>query len=168
MNRKEALESLLDAHGGYYNVNRETPTEPFDAEATFLMHNERYFLLKSAKVSETDAGEHIFFATSSHLTAEELGTFVERAWEIGLERVEPGPNHKNTDVILYVLADETEEGIRKCVRKHKFYQGYKFGFHGYSHFKLVVHDLSNGTTHYNRLGEDRRKVIDHIFKESIT
>ena len=44
MDRREALEKVLKAYEGYYNVKREQPEPPFAAEAEFRLHDENYFL----------------------------------------------------------------------------------------------------------------------------
>ena len=55
---KEALlEKVLRSFRAYYNIDRETPAEPFDAEASFDMRDEQYFLTKSARISQSDSHE---------------------------------------------------------------------------------------------------------------
>ena len=57
----QALEQVLDAYKKYYTINRETPVSPFLAEAEFRLHDEQYFLIRSARISEVDSRELVFF-----------------------------------------------------------------------------------------------------------
>ena len=162
MDINEALERLLKAHERYYTIERENPTQPFAAEADFSMHDERYFLMKSAKISETDMREYVFFAKESILTLERLRELEAKAWETGMKRVEPSSTHKSSDVILYIVASTIEPDAAKEIRKLRRYQSYKFGLQGYSHFKVVAHDLLAEKTYTNRMGDTLKKVIRNI------
>ena len=163
MDLHEALDKLLAAHRRYYNINTDTPAAPFDAEALFQFQDMRYFLLKSARISRSDTNEHVFFAKVPYLSAYEFERLEKAAWEEGLSRVEPHGEHKNTDIVLYILTERMESGVAERIRKHRRYKSYKFGLHGFSHFKLIVYDLSDGTIAHNRMGEDRKKVISNTF-----
>ena len=163
MDRNEALETLLRSYRGYYNINTETPAEPFAAEATFELHDEQYFLMKSAKLSEADAKEFVFFASVDELTPEVFKTLDEASWETGMSRVVPKTNHRSSDVSLIILADRVDEACRGLIRKANRSKSYKWGFHGYSHYRLIALDLSTGATIRNRMGESLEKTISKIF-----
>ena len=51
MSKEEVLERALRSYMAYYDVERETPEEPFAAEAAFHSHSSTYFLTKSANFS---------------------------------------------------------------------------------------------------------------------
>ncbi|MBQ9827809.1 MAG: hypothetical protein IJM62_03915, partial [Lachnospiraceae bacterium] len=67
MDRQEALDKILLSYKGYYDINTETPAAPFAAEAIFSLHDEKYFLVKSAKLSEADIKEYVYFASVDRL-----------------------------------------------------------------------------------------------------
>ena len=94
----ETYESFLDSYSVYYNLKREGTDDPFLAEAVFDSKSEQYFLIRAAKVAEMRSVEYVYFARESDLDAARLKVLDEKAWERGMARVEPGPNHKNTDV----------------------------------------------------------------------
>ena len=52
MSKEEVLERALRSYMAYYDVERETPEEPFAAEAAFHSHSSTYFLTKSATIGE--------------------------------------------------------------------------------------------------------------------
>ena len=78
---KEALlEKVLRSFKAYYNIDRETPAEPFDAEASFDMRDEQYFLTKSARISQSDSHEYVFFRLLDHLDPETFHDLDRKAW----------------------------------------------------------------------------------------
>ena len=164
MNKDEALEKILLAYKRYYNINRETPKAPFTAEASFELHDEQYFIFKSAKLSEADAKEYVFFATVEDLTPEVFQELDEAAWNEGLSRVDPKPNHRSSDVSLVILADHIDDACRKLIRKTSRSKSYMFGLRGYSQYRLIAYDPSSGLIARNRMGETLEKTISSIFK----
>ena len=67
MTASEALEKLLPSYMAYYNIKREDVTAPFTAEAEFYTHDESYFLIKEAKMNESESREFVFFKAIDHL-----------------------------------------------------------------------------------------------------
>ena len=67
----EALERILKSYVRYYDINRDTPLEPFAAEAEFHSLEKGYILSKKAVISESESNEYIFFHTSEKLNADD-------------------------------------------------------------------------------------------------
>ena len=82
MNVSEALEKVLPAFAQYYTINKDSPSQPFLAEAEFRSHNEQYFLVRSAHIADIDSNEFVYFATLSDLTNEKLDELVNTAWNL--------------------------------------------------------------------------------------
>ena len=80
MTALEALEKLLPSYEAYYNVKREEVTEPFDAEAEFFTHDVAYFLMKTAKLAQSESAEHVFFSALEHLDTEKLKETLADCW----------------------------------------------------------------------------------------
>ncbi len=167
MSRDELFERFLLAYSTYYNVNSGNVRGPFDAEAVFEATQEQYFLLKSAKISEIFSNEFVFFAKRDHLTWKELKELDTLAWERGMERVAPGPNHRNSDVTLIVVTESLDEDIPKGVRKLKHSKSYRFGLWGYSSYKLAVTESSTGKTCYNGQGDSLKKLVADIYQSKL-
>ncbi len=168
METSQALEKILPAFERYYTVNKDSEP-PFCAQAEFRSHNEQYFLVRSAHIADIDSNEFVYFATTASLTKKELEDFSKKAWEEGLSKVKPYNGHRNSDITLIILTDtlaEDKNQLIKQIKKTKFYKSYKFSFHGWSNFKLVVVDLETQIIYFNRLGKDYRKLIEkNIFQK---
>lgn len=162
MTVSEAMEKLLRSYGVYYNVNRETPAAPFAAEAVFHSHDEQFFLVKSAKLSEAETHEYVFFAAEETLTPERLRELEEAAWTEGLSRVQPYSSHQSSDVVLGILAEHITPEAMALIPRLRHYQSYRFGFHGWSHFRLYALEVSSGRSACNRQGRSLKKVFQSI------
>ena len=162
MTLNDALECALKAYQKYYNINRTSPAEPFAAEAVFQLHDEQYFLLRSAKLSEADSREHVFFAVVPSLTGETAAKLDQSAWELGLQRVHTHANHRNTDVTLIILTEHLTEEAAAFTKKTRHYKSYRFGLHGWSGYRMFVYDVSSGRFAHNRLGENLKGIIHNM------
>ena len=162
MTSHETLEKILPAFQRYYDIIRDNVPAPFAASAEFHSHDEQYFLIKSARLSESDSHEYIYFAAIEHLDETTLTSLDEKAWEIGFSRVNPHPDHRNTDITLFIIADQITEEAFSMVPKIKRYKSYKFGFQGWTHYRLVAFEHTSGRAAYNRQGESLKKLVRNI------
>lgn len=158
----EALDLVLNSYGVYYNVSREDVTEPFAAEAAFHAQEAQYFLVKAVQMSATESHEYIFFAVTEHLTLELAQQYDKIAWETGMARVVSGPNHRNTDVALVILADHVDDDAAAFLKKLRRYQSYKHTFHGWSHYRIVALETSSEKLVFNRMGQSMKKLFRKI------
>ena len=159
----EAFERIMTAYSGYYDLNREDPLEPFDAEAVFRIHDEQYILIKKAKVSEADSNEFVYFAKAGELTEDQFLKYEDTAWDDGLSRATPKENHRNSDVTVVITAESVSPEAEQAIRKSKKYKSYKWGIHGWSAHRVVCYDLSRHKLLYNRRGEELKEIFSNIF-----
>lgn len=162
MTLQEALDKLLPSFQRYYNINKEEVEAPFAAEAVFQSHNEQYFLIKSARISEANSNEFIYFYTADSLNAEKLQELDACAWKRGTGNVQPNYYHRSTDVALVIIANQIEEDALKMIRKLKHSKSYQFGLQGYSNYRLIALELSTGRVSYNRQGQSLKKLVSNI------
>ena len=164
MNREEVKDRFLKAYSVYYNVSTFGIREPFFAEAEFHETNRQYFLVRSARLAEHDSNEYAYFAETDLLTAEDVAPMCDEAWRRGLFMCKPHSGHKNTDVLLFIIADSITDEARKLVTSVKKYQSYKYTFWGWSKFRLVAIDLSGQKVFFNREGRLLEKVVSNVIK----
>ena len=164
----EVLERLLHAYSGYYDIRRESALPQFAAEAVFSLHDEQYFLVKAARISEADSKEIIFFALTQDLDGAEAEALCTAAWEEGLSRVCPGPNHHSTDIGLVILAQHMHEDAADAIRRFGRFKSYRFGLRGFSRFRSVAYDLEKHVIVRNKMGDTLEKVISDIFFKELS
>ncbi len=161
MNRTDALTKTLKAFETFYTINKSVEL-PFIAEAEFHSHDSHYVLVRSARIAEVVSNEYAFFSSIEYLTSQTLNDLCNTAWTRGLSRVQLVPYHKNSDILLIVLADKIDEDTFKLIKKTKLYKSYCFSFKGWSNFKLVAMETSSNTVVCNRLGKDLKKTLISI------
>lgn len=162
MTAREALPSLLKSFVRYYDVKEDGVQPPFAAEAQFHSHEEQFFLVKQAKLSEAESKEFVFFAVSDHLTLNEAKMLDETAWKTGLSRVLPHDGHRNSDVVLVILADQVDKDAASYLKKLRRYESYRHTLHGWSHYRVIVRDMSTGKLTFNRMGRTLKNVLGKI------
>ena len=162
MTSANALDKVLPLFQVYYDIRREDVTEPFQAEAAFHSHDEQYFLIKSAKYTEMDAHEYVFFAALDHLTLADAQRLDESAWAEGLSRVQPSSIHRSTDIGLVLLADRVDPDAAEYIRKLRRSKSYKLLLHGYSNYRAIAIETSSGAMTCNRLGQHLKKLFSNI------
>ena len=162
MSPAEVLDRLVKSYSRYYNVRTEDVEPPFAAEAVFHSHDEQYFLLKSAKLSESESHEYVFIATGESMTLEDVRALDEKAWETGMARVRPRDGHRSTDVVLIILAEHLAPEAMEYIRKLKRSRSYRFTLHGWSNYQAIALETSTGNLSANRRGRDLRKLFRNI------
>ena len=159
MTAKEALDKLLKSYAVYYDINQRNPAAPFAAEAAFRSHEEQYFLIRSARLAESESNEYVFFALEETLTAPLLKALDGAAWSAGISRVAPHKDHRNTDITLLIFASRIEPDASACIPKLKHYQSYRFGFQGWSHYRLAAFAADTDDLFCNGQGKTLRKFL---------
>lgn len=164
MTATEFLEKFLRSFEAYYNIKRTDTEVPFTAEAEFHTHDEQYFLIKSATISEAESNEYVFFSTMEKLDTETLHELDKAAWETGLSRIRPHKNHRNSDITLYIIAEQITEEVFSILPKQRHYKSYYWGLQGWTNYRLVAIELTSGRSVYNRQGRDLKKLVCNILK----
>ena len=153
------LDKVIGSYEHYYDINRETPMEPFVAEATFKSHGEEYFLIKSAKITEMDSSETAFFADVETLDESEYDALVDKVWDETLRRADVKPNHRNSDGILIITANTIDDVTKKKIRKTRRYKSYRFTLWGWSELRVIAYEHYLGKVVCNRQGDILKKLF---------
>lgn len=164
METSKVFEKVLASFERYYNIKKENVLEPFNAEAEFRSHNEQCVLVKAAKIADIDSNDFAYFKVyeDSSLSAEQVSTLSNKAWQTGLSKITPYYGHRNSDVTVIILAKTIEKDAIKQIKKTKLSKSYKFGLYGWSNFRLCAMELSSGQIFYNRFGSDLKKILANI------
>ena len=158
------FERLMAAYSVYYDVRRESTSPPFDAEARFSTRESRYFFTRSMTLSEEASHEIVYFALRPRLERATLDELDALAWERGLAEAKPGPDHKNTDVTLFVVADAVADGLKKRVGSYTHSKLDRFGLWGFSNYRLAVVETSTGGAFFNRHGRVLKKLVKDLLQ----
>ena len=162
MDSDEVFEKIKPAFTQYYNLKTEDVAPPFFCEAQFSVQTEQYMLVKSAKISESESNEFVYFAKEDCLSQDSLKNLTECAWERGLSKITPESGHRNSDVKLIITSRTIEENLEKTIRKTRLYKSYKWTLYGWSHFKLGVICTEKKAVFTNRMGTEFRNLFKNL------
>lgn len=158
----EVFDNFMDSYSVYYNVDREDVTEGFDAQAVFDSKSEQYFLIKSAKVADIHTAEYVYFKKIDKLTTDVLKEVDEKAWNEGISHVKPGPDHKNTDVVLVIFSESIDDDAIEYIKKIKHSKNYNHALYGYSNYRLIVIGLDSGIAYFNKQARILMESVGNI------
>ena len=163
MTAVDALDRILPLFQVYYDITcDDTVTEPFSAEAAFHSHDEQYFLFKSAKYTECEAHEYLFFSAMERLSLADARRLDDLAWAEGLSRVKPSSIHRSTDIGLILLADTIDPDAAEYIHRLHRSKSYMLLLHGYSNYRAIAIETTSGIMTCNRLGQYLRKLFSNI------
>lgn len=158
MTVSEELERLIKIHRPYYDININGEG-PFCVTAVFRSHDSHYFLSKRFSIGEAEMNEYVYIATAEILDLKTTEKLITSAWEMGLEKVRPSENHRNSDIVLIILAERITENAAEFIKKCKLFKSYNFLFQGWSVFKIIALDTSTGNYVTNKRGRDLKKLF---------
>lgn len=164
MTPNEALERTLKAYEPYYTVQREGVTPPFQAEALFTQREERYFISRGIRLSESSAQERVFFAIVETLDETAFRKLDEAAWSRGLALVEPKWGCRGSDIGLVILANGMESEAARLIRAANRSKGYAFSMKGWTNYRVIALDLSTGAMAHNRLGRQTGGTLRRLLQ----
>jgi hypothetical protein len=162
------FDCFMDSYSIYYNLTRHDDSladNTFAAEAVFDSKGEQYFLIKAAKVAQVNTAEYVYFVKEDELTADALKAYDIKAWTEGIAHVNPCPEHKNTDVVLIIIAKSITGEAKECVKKLSHSKNYKMALYGYSNYRLVAVETESGIVYFNRRARILKGLVGNILKE---
>lgn len=162
LEKEKVFDNFMDSYSVYYNINRDEVTDGFDAEAVFDSKSEQYFLIKAAKVADIHTAEYVYFKKTDKLSDNDLKLLDEKAWNEGISHVKPGPDHKNTDVVLIIFADSIDDDTKECIKKLKHSKNYNHALYGYSNYRLIVIGLNEGIVYFNKQARILTESVGNI------
>ncbi len=174
MNSTEFLEELLKEYSSTFDIYRdyEYNGEVYPAYAQFYSHNEKYVLVREAKLWEANCFEHTLFIKADKLDekdVKDIQKLIKDNMEPDMvrkgERL-PVKNHMYTYLTVVVLCEgEISSKAVKMIKRFSFGKSYQLTIRGWSNAKLVCVDLKNQMFISNREGKALKKLITHIFKK---
>lgn len=159
---EEALNALLASYRRYYDVKTEGVAPPFVAEAVFNSHDEQFFLSRRVTLAESESHEYVFIAAEELVDLASIQRLDEAAWAEGLSRVKPHFNHRNSDIVLAVLAERISPEAKAYLRSVMRYQSYCLTFKGWSHYSVAALEVSSGEFLSNKRGRALKNVFCHL------
>lgn len=160
LTRQQALEKLLNCYARYFDITPAQESEaPLAAELAFHAHTSKYVLSKKATLWEANSHEYVYVFTVPHLTHEIYKACEQLAYERGMARVEPGPNHMYTYITALFLCDTCDPAARKALKGCRYYKSYRLSYWGWMDFHTGLAELTTHKTASNPSGHSAAQTL---------
>ena len=165
LDRSKFLEALEDSYSAYYNIRHVTPPDglPLAFEADFLKRDERYLMIKSAKLYGNETNEFVYVFSAEQFSREKTDECIQYALDNGLPRVQPHKEHQYTNIKVLFIADTFDEETRKNVASKRFQKSYHFSLWGYSSLITSAVDVTTEEVWTNAAGREMKKYFSKLF-----
>lgn len=164
--RGQIVEALESYYGAYYDVSK---AEAVDGGAPHLelrcdlhVSNQKYFLFRKNVLWEANCHEYVYIFSVPRLTEEVFLQCEEYTHAEGMKLVRPEPGHMYTYLTCVIIADETEPGAVRLLKKSRIHKSFRFSLRGWMDLHAVALDRSTGRTFTNRSGRENAKLFHKI------
>ena len=161
MTRQEAVDRLCDVYAGSYDVTRcEENEHALAATMDFYATAEKYVLSKKAKLWQANSFEYVYLFSVPHLTKEIYQQCELLAYEQGMARIQPGPNHMYTYISAIFLCDSCDPEARKALKRCHRYQSFRLSYWGWMDFHTALVVLPEESVATNASGHSAAQVLN--------
>lgn len=97
-----------------------------------------------------------------NLNEEKLTSICKNSLDLGLPKVDPGPEHRCSSILSIVVCEKIADGLEKSIKKYAFVKNYKLSLRGWAEHGLAVAVLSDGKIITNRDGKETGKTLEKM------
>ena len=160
MTREEAVNRLCDIYSGEFDVRLcEEHQKPLAAQMDFYAESSKYVLSKKAKLWEANSFEYVYLFNVPHLTKEIYDQCEKLAYDEGMARIKPGPNHMYTYITALFVCDSCDEEARKALKRCKLYKSFRMSYWGWMDFHTALAELPEEKVSSNASGHSAAQVF---------
>ncbi len=131
----------------------------FDLFARYLLRNEKYILLKQAKIYAIENNEYSFVKYFDSIDLSQLEEFTTSLIKSIDFLVQPSEEHMSSIITgVIVLQDNPNPELVKAVKKFKYHKGFAFGLKGWVDIRLLLVTMNQDYIVTNKKGKEVSKV----------
>ena len=161
MTREDAVQRLCEIYQSTFDVQLCGEDElPLAAQMDFYAYSSKYVLSKKAKLWEANSFEYVYLFSVPHLTKEIYDACEKLAYDKGMARVKPGPNHMYTYITALFVCDSCDEEARKALKRCRLYKSFRMSYWGWMDFHTALAVLSEESVSTNRSGHSAAQVLN--------
>lgn len=164
--RKTFEKSLLNTYSTWHDVFPQDggDTIPLIAKAEFRSRNEKYVLVKQAKLWSAENYEYSYIFSAEKLTTSMVSECIDFALADGMPKIKPHSEHMCSYITVIILADQIENDAIQKVRKSRYTKNFHFSLHGWMALKVLAKDMGDGFLYTNREGRDLIELFKNVQK----
>ena len=159
-------ESLLNTYRTWHDVflNENVSELPLLATAEFRSRNERFVLVKQAKLWAAESYEFSYIFSLDKLDEAMAKECVYFALSDGMPKIKPHSEHMCSFISVIFIANEVDSSAISYIKKAKNYKSFHFSLHGWMALKVLAKDVGKGLLYTNRSGKDLKKTFVNVQK----
>ena len=160
MTREDAVQRLCEIYQNDFDVRRcGAHEQPLVAQMDFYANTSKYVLSKKAKLWEANSFEYVYLFSVPHLTKEIYDACEKQAYEAGMARIKPAPDHMYTYITALFVCDSCDEEARKALKRCKLYKSFRMSYWGWMDFHTAMAVLPDETVSSNASGHSAAQVF---------
>ena len=161
MTREDAVQRLCEIYQSTFDVQLCGEDElPLAAQMDFYAYSSKYVLSKKAKLWEANSFEYVYLFSVPHLTKEIYDACEKLAYDKGMARVKPGPNHMYTYITALFVCDSCDEEARKALKRCRLYKSFRMSYWGWMDFHTALAVLPEEKISTNASGHSAAQVLN--------
>ena len=163
LTKQEVISKIERVYSGSYNIIKHEENEAgLIMEADFHIHTENYFLSKRATLYKMDSNEYVYVFYYPNLTLDLFNNAVDMAYELGFEKINPGPDHRSSYIVAEILCDTYDIDAFKALKKYRRRKSFQFSLHGWMETHTVLIDLGTESVSTNGDGRLSGKFLKSV------
>ncbi len=163
MTRQEAVDRLIGRYKGLFDIHTmDDGGMGLVCRCDFHIHNEKFVLVKSARLWEADCHEYVFVFSVKSFTEDVFRRCSEYVVSQGEELVEPKPGHMYTYLTCVFVCDEYTREAVKLLKGFRHGRSYRFSLYGWSDWRAFMMRAEDGAFFCNKNRKEFAKFIKNI------
>lgn len=162
LTHEQMTHALLNAYEAYYDITRVDDGSALVATCDFHQTDERYVLVKRAKLWSAQTHEYMFIFHVPELTMDSLAQCREFALTKGMEKIHPHPEHMCSYITAILLCDKAQPDALELLERYKKSVSFKLSLHGWMEYRIAAVDLSTAEVFANRKGKEIKKFLWNV------
>lgn len=174
INRIDFLDRLLVKYSNSFNIYKpyQIGEEEYPAYGYFYSHNEKYVLVRKAKMWASDSYEHLLFMDADEITVDD----VQKARELIVGHMEeqmvrkgekyPEENHMLSILTIVLLSTKAlKHDVEKMIHHFKFDKGYMMNMRGYCRGRIAAVSMDDRNVVTSPQAKPMKKMLKSVFIE---
>ena len=155
------LDNLEKRLAGSFDLERDYLIDDykFDLFAKYLLRNEKYVLIKQAKIYTIENNEYSFIKYFNKIDRDQLDKFIALLIKSIDFLIQPSEEHMSS-IVTGVIAtpDKPDSDIINAIKKFKYHKGFAFGLKGWVDIRLLLVTMNQDYIVTNKKGKEVSKV----------
>ena len=159
------VDRLLRSYSTYYDIET-CDGQDLVARACFHSRGEKYILTRSVNLWSVEDNEYVFFYAGDHLDPEGLERAIRMSSDMGLNMIEPGPEHRSSMITTILIFGTMDGNCKRTIKSYREHRNFGFMLKGWMDHRVAALETSTSAIISNRAGRNVARNLDNVTKAS--